>query len=49
MRMIQMLNDARNGYFHEFYHDQDHSYGVIEFLDGTLELINIKKCLNYPR
>jgi hypothetical protein len=43
MRMIQMLNDTRNGYFHEFYHDQDRSYGVIEFLDGKIEVINIKE------
>ena len=43
MGMIQMLNDARDGYFHEFYHDQDRSYGVIEFLDGKIEVINIKE------
>jgi hypothetical protein len=41
--MIQMINDARDGYFHEFCHDQDRSYGVIEFLDGKIEVINIKE------
>ena len=43
MRTISMLNEVRDGYFHEFVHDQTNSYGVIEFLDGKIELINIKE------
>jgi hypothetical protein len=38
-----MLNDARDGYFHEFHCDEYETYGIIEFLDGTISVINVKQ------